>query len=171
MLRVIARCDPSIPTVNPDGIFGRQTEKAVKAFQRKHGLPQTGAVDYETWCAIRKAYANDVVEVSEAQPLQIEMDAELLPGSDNRNVLLIQAMLYNLHEIYANLPACSLSGSLDEETVCAVRSLQEICGMQCTGIVDKNLWKQLACLYHQAVGDGNRTTVCSEKIKTALESD
>ena len=31
-----------------DGIFGRGTEDAVKAFQREHGLPETGVLDART---------------------------------------------------------------------------------------------------------------------------
>lgn len=32
-----------------DGLFGPQTEAAVKAFQQLSGLPVTGMVDEETW--------------------------------------------------------------------------------------------------------------------------
>jgi len=34
--------------VSPDGLFGGQTENAVKSFQNKQGLAQTGIVDQET---------------------------------------------------------------------------------------------------------------------------
>jgi chromosome segregation ATPase len=35
-----------------DGIFGRQTEEAVKAFQAQRGLESTGEVDSGTWSAL-----------------------------------------------------------------------------------------------------------------------
>ena len=35
-----------------DGIFGRQTEKAVKDFQAQSGLESTGEVDSGTWSAL-----------------------------------------------------------------------------------------------------------------------
>jgi len=35
--------------VNPDGIFGPNTEAAVKAYQRRHGLSVDGIVGPETW--------------------------------------------------------------------------------------------------------------------------
>ena len=38
---------------NVDGIFGGQTEAAVKEFQRSHGLAVTGVVDDATWKAIK----------------------------------------------------------------------------------------------------------------------
>ena len=95
-------------------------------------------------------------------PLELVMEpkAALTPGSDNRNVLLIQAMLHNLHEVYGNLGDCSMSGVMDEATCGAIRSLQKSCGMAQTGILDKALWMRLARLYTQAVGNGARKSDC-----------
>ncbi len=36
-----------------DGYYGKQTAASVRAFQRDNGLPQTGAVDKETWEKLR----------------------------------------------------------------------------------------------------------------------
>jgi hypothetical protein len=83
-----------------------------------------------------------------------------LEGSDNLHVLLIQAMLHTLGEIYPNLGGCGLTGVCDGPTVCAVKSLQRCCGMPESGILDKRLWQLLAGLYHQAVGDGDRKNHC-----------
>jgi len=38
--------------VTADGAFGPITKKAVMAFQKKHGLPETGVVDSATWDAL-----------------------------------------------------------------------------------------------------------------------
>ena len=38
-----------------DGDFGQATEKAVKAFQKDHGLTQDGVVGPKTWEALQKA--------------------------------------------------------------------------------------------------------------------
>ena len=84
----------------------------------------------------------------------------ILPGSDNLHVLLVQAMLQTLHEVYPNVEGCSLSGDCDAATVRAIRSLQRCCGMQESGILDKRLWQLLTGLYTQAVGDGDRKTHC-----------
>ncbi|AMM44867.1 L-alanoyl-D-glutamate peptidase [Bacillus phage SP-15] len=35
--------------VNPDGIYGRDTEAAVKAYQKRHGLTADGIVGLKTW--------------------------------------------------------------------------------------------------------------------------
>lgn len=166
MLRVIAMADRKLPTLIPDGIYGPVTQKAVTAFQRQSGLPATGVTDYATWKAVCKAYEKALVEIAPASPLEIVMDADqaILPGSDNLNVVLIQAMLHNLHLVYGNMPDCQLTGVCDEKTTEAIRCLQQACGRQASGILDKGLWQMLTGLYHQAVGDGERKRVCgSEK--------
>lgn len=158
MLRVIAAHDGSCPAVVPDGIYGEQTARAVTVQQKRAGLPQTGITDYATWKAICTAYQSAAVEVEPAAPLDIVMNPNqaIVAGSDNLHVLLIQAMLHILHQVYPNVEACALSGVCDEGTVCALRSLQHCCGMQPSGILDKRLWQLLTGLYHQAVGDGER---------------
>ena len=49
--RIAAR-DPDIPTVAEDGIFGRGTQAAVLALQRKLGIDPTGAVGPVLWAQI-----------------------------------------------------------------------------------------------------------------------
>lgn len=51
-LNAIAKNYPAIPISKVDGIFGEQTESAVKKFQSVFGLPSTGIVDYPTWYKI-----------------------------------------------------------------------------------------------------------------------
>ena len=163
MLRVIARQDPACPSVVPDGIYGQQTAKAVTVQQKRAGLPQTGITDFATWQAICSAYRAAAVELEPAAPLDLVMgpNQAIVQGSDNLHVLLIQAMLHTLREVYPNLEDCDLTGVCDGPTVRAVKSLQHCCGMPESGILDKRLWQLLAGLYHQAVGDGDRKTHCA----------
>ncbi len=42
-----------LPYYGADGDFSRETEKAVKKFQKDHGLPETGVVDEATWAMLR----------------------------------------------------------------------------------------------------------------------
>ena len=166
MLRVIALNDPTCPSVVPDGIYGQQTAKAVAVQQKRAGLPQTGITDFATWQAVCAAYQAAAVEVEPAAPLEVVMNPNqaILPGSDNLHVLLLQAMLQTLHEVYANVEGCGLTGTCDAATVRAIRSLQHCCGMPESGILDKRLWQLLAGLYTQAVGDGDRKTHCGAAV-------
>ena len=51
-LNRIAAQDPDIPAVAEDGIFGRGTQAAVLALQRKLGIDPTGAVGPVLWAKI-----------------------------------------------------------------------------------------------------------------------
>ncbi|MDO4454229.1 MAG: peptidoglycan-binding protein [Eubacteriales bacterium] len=55
-MNTIAGSYPLIPKVTPDGIYGEQTQNAVKVFQSVFGLPQTGIVDYRTWYKIQEIF-------------------------------------------------------------------------------------------------------------------
>lgn len=68
-LNRIATVYPTIPTLTPDGVFGNQTEEAVKAFQRQFGLPPNGVVGPITWERISSLYEDLAVgaEKSEGQ--------------------------------------------------------------------------------------------------------
>ena len=57
MLSVLSEFIPEIPEVEIDGIYGPATRTAVIAAQRYLGLPQTGAVDKETWDEIYDQFA------------------------------------------------------------------------------------------------------------------
>lgn len=55
-LDVISRSFPAIPRVTADGIFGAETQAAVRAFQRVFDIPVTGVVDFTTWYKISQIY-------------------------------------------------------------------------------------------------------------------
>jgi peptidoglycan hydrolase-like protein with peptidoglycan-binding domain len=42
------------PEVAVDGIFGGNTLKAVRDFQRRHGIPDTGNIGAQTWPKLHK---------------------------------------------------------------------------------------------------------------------
>ncbi len=43
-LNAISQAYPALPKVNPDGIYGAQTQASVRKFQNIFGLPETGIV-------------------------------------------------------------------------------------------------------------------------------
>ena len=80
-LRNIGKLDSDISRVVPDGIFAAETTDAVKSFQRKHGLEETGIINFETWELIKSKNSEAVFTASE--PIQIvRITNEDLPLKD-----------------------------------------------------------------------------------------
>lgn len=55
-LNAISNNYPLIPKLTPDGIFGEQTQEAVRTFQSVFGLTQDGIVGPRTWYRIQDIY-------------------------------------------------------------------------------------------------------------------
>lgn len=47
---------PAISKINADGIYGQQTENAVRQFQQIFDMPVSGITDYPTWYKISQIY-------------------------------------------------------------------------------------------------------------------
>ncbi|MGI6167512.1 MAG: peptidoglycan-binding protein [Eubacteriales bacterium] len=57
-LNTISNSYPMIPKIRVDGIYGPQTEQAVRIFQQIFRLPETGVVDFATWYEISKIFVS-----------------------------------------------------------------------------------------------------------------
>lgn len=149
MLRVIAEHDDDYMSVIPDGIYGKDTMTAVSQFQRKHGLPITGVTDQDTWEAILAVYDPALIQVAEAEPLNIVLDPNqvLRRGERNPHLHVIQGMLTVLAEVYESVALPSHSGILDGQTADSIASFQYLSGLPMTGDLDKHTWKHLALHY------------------------
>lgn len=55
-LNAISNNYPAIPDIAVDGIYGANTENAVRTFQEIFDLPATGVVDFRTWYKISAIY-------------------------------------------------------------------------------------------------------------------
>lgn len=55
-LNTIAQNYPALPQISVDGIYGENTENAVRTFQEIFDLPATGIVDFRTWYEISAIY-------------------------------------------------------------------------------------------------------------------
>jgi len=55
-LATLSQTYTDIPTVQVDGNFGEQTDRAVRAFQQRFGITPNGVVGAVTWDALASAY-------------------------------------------------------------------------------------------------------------------
>lgn len=148
-LRNIGRLDNDISRVVPDGIFATETTDAVKSFQRKHSLDETGIVDFETWEMIKNKNS-EAVSVS-SEPIQIvritNEDLPLVKGTDNTLVYTLHLMLNHVAKRYDNFTPLSLQSLFDENTEREVRRWQRVIATEESGQVDKETWNNLAEFY------------------------
>lgn len=149
MLRVIASVEDMEQTIIPDGIYGPQTLQAVSAFQRRHGIPVTGVTDQRTWDAIVAVYEPALVHQGPAQHLVIALEPGqvLRKGQSHPHLLLAQAMLMALSQLYQSVSQPSVSGILDPSTADSLASFQYLAGLPATGELDRQTWKHLALHY------------------------
>lgn len=148
-LRNISRLDSDISKVVPDGIFAEETTSAVKSFQQKYGLDETGVVNFETWESIKNKNSEAVFAASE--PVQIvritNEDLPLTIGMDNTLVYTLHLMLNSVASRYDNFTPLPLQSLFDENTEREVKRWQRVISHNENGQVDKFTWNNLAQFY------------------------
>lgn len=148
-LRTIARANPKIFLLVPDGIFGDETTLAVSQFQEIFNLPVTGKVDFETWVVIINEKDRILFELS--LPIQVSpidnSDLPLKKGDKNQHVAILQIMLIFVAEKFDNINKISATGLFDEPTEAAIKQWQGVSGLSQNGVVDKKTWNSLAAFY------------------------
>ena len=156
MLRVIGQGKSSFPTVVPDGIYGKNTESAVRQFQQDNRLPVTGVADNATWDLLVIEYELALIDQHPAEPLRIVLQPGqvLKTGEWNYHLFLIQAILAALSRIHKDFPGVPVSGVLDSQTGKSISHFQSVSGLPVTGEVDKRTWQYLANHYAHMAGDG-----------------
>ena len=146
MLRVIAENDSNYETLIPDGIYGSATMSAVSRFQHNHGMSVTGVTDQDTWDAIVAEYELALINVDQAQSVDVILNPGQIIRLGERSpyLYLAQAMLVVLADTYKSIGMPSQTGLLDHPTADSLSSFQALAGLPMTGNLDKHTWKHLA---------------------------
>ena len=146
MLRVIAENDRRHETIVPDGIYGPETISAVSAFQRLHGLQVTGITDQPTWEAIVAQYKPALINIDEAQPIEVILNPNQIIRRGERHpvIYLTQGILAVLSEVHQSIAAPGMNGILDTATADSLSSFQQLHSLPMTGELDKQTWQLLA---------------------------
>lgn len=156
MLRMIGTNQGTVSTLIPDGIYGPQTERAVRSFQRAAGLPATGVADLDTWQRIVWEFERARINQMQAAPLSIilQPNQTILAGQRNGHLYFMQGMMMALSDAYDNMPKLQATGVHDAESQQAVRFLQGRTNLPANGCIDKSFYALLVGLYRSAIGDG-----------------
>lgn len=145
---------PSIPKiVENDGIFGTDTEAAVRRFQEVFQLTADGVVGKSTWYTIQNIYIgvkrlNDLNsegitlgEVTQQYPGVLET------GSSGNAVYNLQFFIAYISQFYDTVPPIAINGVFGESTRSAVEAVQRTFGLPVDGIVGERTWDMLYRAY------------------------
>lgn len=150
MLNRIGQNYPAIPRISSaDGIFGQQTENAVRASQRIFDLTEDGIVGKSTWYQMVRLY----VGVTRLAELESEgqrfagnswqSPGSLQSGSSGQSVRQLQYMLNVVSEFVSSVPTVAEDGIFGPATQNAVRAFQQFAGLTVDGIVGPATWNAL----------------------------
>ena len=145
---------PAIPKItNVNGVYDKNTENAVKAFQRIFNLTQDGITGRATWYAVQRIY-NAVKRLSEldSEGLKIEeisrqFPEELKPGDRGNFVRVVQYLLRYVAQFDNRVPEIAVDGIYGPKTEAAVKAVQGIYGLTQSGITNEETYAVLYDLY------------------------
>ena len=156
---------PKIPVV--DGIFGSQTETAVRAYQRIFNLTPDGIVGPSAWYSIVQLYTA-VTKLSELRSQGQQFYAinwspptTLQTGSTGDKVRQLQYMLSVLSSYIQSIPPVTVDGVYGQATRAAVLAFQRRYQLPETGTVGQATWDTL---YDQYSGIENTSFRSAERF-------
>lgn len=155
---------PSIPAINRvDGIFGAETEAAVRRFQEIFDLTRDGIVGKATWYRISYIYVavKKLAELnSEGERPQYDDDAFpgiLSFGDTGTAVQTLQFYLASIAAFNPFLVPLSIDGRFERQTENAVLAFQEYYGLDADGVVGERTWNRIVSVYRDVTANGRIT--------------
>ena len=153
MLMRLAQVYDVLPTVAESGRFDENTLEAVLRFQKEFAPPVTGVVDRRTWHKILEQW--ELAEEKLTQPRPVRAfpgnGKRAQPGEWKEYMALPQTMFRSLSHYFEGIEPAQTDGRHGEESVRNVRWLQQVSGLNPTGIMDQPTWNVLSRLYETFV--------------------
>ena len=145
---------PAIPKIYPvDGVYGIETENAVKEFQRIFNLDQDGVIGKNTWYRIQYIY-NSVKRLNELNSEGLTLDeisseypSELKLGSVGDGVFTLQYYLNYISNFVDTVLPVTPDRIFGEQTLQSVLSFQRTYGLEETGVVEEVTWNSIYNVY------------------------
>lgn len=153
-LNRISRDYPLIPKIDPvDGVFGTETEDAVRQFQEIFNLTPDGIIGKATWYRIKYLFVA-VTRLGELNSEGIRLAdvpknfvTEVKRGDRGNPVSVIQYYLSVIGVFNNQIPRVNIDGVFGDATENAVRSFQRSYGLEETGVVNEETWNTITDTY------------------------
>lgn len=157
-LNYISQFYDTVRPVAIDGIFGDETESAVKDFQNTFGLTVDGLVGIETWNTLYSTYLGFIstIPLKYTEGVTVPFPGVILRiGSESDEVRLLQEYLNYIAGFYPSIPAVNPTGYFGQMTQNSVIAFQREFGYPPTGTVNAPVWNGITEVY-SALFIGNR---------------
>ena len=125
-LKFLAQFNNTLPDIEIDGIFGADTENAVKTFQSEHGLTADGIVGESTWNAILEEYRQTINSL----PYEFRTYSSLLypgyvitEGTTGKAVEQLQTYLNVISQNIPAVPPVTVDGVYGPQSIRAVEAV------------------------------------------------
>ena len=145
-----------------DGDYGNNTVKAVKAFQKKNNLSQTGTADAAT---LKKVYASSAISANDKVE-DADTSTTLKHGSEGDKVKELQRRLKELGYYKS-----TIDGDYGSGTVTAVKAFQKKNGLSQTGTADETTLKKVYSSSAVSATDKTEDTDTSTTLKRGSKGE
>ncbi len=150
-LQRISRFNSMVEAPTLDGIYGGDTESAVRSFQRAYGLAETGIVEESTWNRLVEIYNGTLDNVDEPSN-----DITVVPypnfvittGAQGEYPRYIQQILNIINNVFLTIPQVAEDGIFGPATRDAADTFALIFGLPQKGVVDEILWNKMNAIFN-----------------------
>lgn len=132
-INLLASSVESIPALEIDGDYGKETAESVKAIQEMCKLEKNGIVDRITWNAIYEK----CLDAKDSSVVIINKSSQY-----SKNVTRLQCLLNILNNNYKLSGTVDVDGYYGNQSINAVKKLQRKFGLSADGIVGKLTWEE-----------------------------
>lgn len=134
-------------SVNPiNGIYDEETKITLLEFFKEFDIKGSEGIDSEVWKAVYDAFL-ELDKVYSVEDLTDYPGYVLRSGFSNRDVRRLQTMLSKISEVYKEIPLINADGVFGGKTQNAVLKFQGFFGLNKTGRVDINTWRNIVLVY------------------------
>ena len=148
-LDFVARFHPSMGRVTADGVFGPQTDHALREFQRIYSLTVDGIAGRATHNALLTAYSELYNSLTPEQARPFYPNYAFSLGDTGEKVRLLQTMLAALSQRIPGLQPLIPDGVFGPATAAAVTAFQRYAQLPVSGDVGILTWNAILDAYDQ----------------------